>query len=65
MRPVMKVPGRTRLIVIPSFARSGISAFINPATPGRIPFERSMCGTGSFTELDWIPTIRPPPLSRM
>ena len=46
------MPGSTRLIVMPSFARSGMIAFISPATPGRIPFDRSMPSTGCFTELD-------------
>jgi hypothetical protein len=40
-------------------------AFIKPATPGRRPFDRSIPGTGSFTELDWMPMIRPQPLARM
>ena len=59
MREVRNIPGSTRLIVMPSLARSGIIAFISPAMPGRIPFERSRTATGSFTELDWMATMRP------
>src|SRR5215471_159295 len=65
MREVRNMPGSTRLIVMPSLARSGMIAFISPAMPGRIPFDRSMPSTGRFTELDWIPTIRPHRFARM
>ena len=50
---------------MPSRARPGMIAFISPAMPGRIPFDRSMPSTGSFTELDWIPMMRPHGLWRM
>jgi hypothetical protein len=30
-------------------------AFISPAMPGRIPFDRSMPSTGSFTEVHASP----------
>ncbi len=33
--------------------------------PGRIPFDRSMPSTGCFTDVDWIPTIRPHRRRRM
>jgi hypothetical protein len=59
MREVRNLPGSTRLTVMPSLARSGMIVFISPAMPGRIPFDRSMPPTGCFTELDWIPMMRP------
>ena len=65
MRAVRNVPGSTRLIVMPSTARSPASAFTSPATPGRMPFERSRKGTCSLTELDWMATMRPHPRARM
>ena len=64
-REVRNIPGSTRLIVMPSLARSGMIALASPAMPGRIPFDRSMFPTGCFTELDWIPITRPHRFSRM
>ena len=52
-------------MVMPSLARSGMSAFISPATPGRSPLDRSMPSTGCFTDIDWIPTMRPHRWARM
>ena len=45
--------------MIPSLARSMARVLKRPATPGRMPLERTRPSTGCFTEVDWMARMRP------